>query len=196
MKYIRKYNSNESIKKFEHYDTEDLKSRFEMQELQDLIDYKSIVCNPSGLDKETDFAVMHDKLATHHPFLEQCVDSRSTNCGARDDGDMFKYWFDNGDWFVGFSVEKKSTGIYDCSIMFKGSDVKATDDNMIIINGPYKDDKYYKDRVMIEDYEGVSFKEMIDGVIGTGVVDLLQDLGMSDILDNKLATELNQTYRN
>ena len=196
MKYIRKYNSNESIKKFEHYDTEDLKSRFEIQELQDLIDYKSIVSNPSGLDKETDFAVMHDKLATYHPFLAQCIDGRSTQCGARDDGDMFKYWFDNGDWFVGFSVEKKSVGVYDCSIMFKDSNVKATDDNMIIINGPYKDDKYYKDRVMIEDYEGVSFKEMIEGVIGTGVVDLLQDLGMSDILDNKLATELNQTYRN
>jgi len=66
-----------SIKKFEHFDTEDMKSKFELKELQGLIDYKSIVTNPSGLDKESDFAVLHDKLAHFHPFLEQCTDRKS-----------------------------------------------------------------------------------------------------------------------
>jgi hypothetical protein len=185
------------IKKFEHFDTEDMKSKFELKELQGLIDYKSIVANPSGLDKESDFAVLHDKLAHFHPFLEQCTANDNDLCGTNNGEDnIFKYWFDNGDWFVGMSIEKKSTGIYDCSIMFKSSDLEPTEDNMIPISGPYREDEYFRDRVIIEDYEGSSFKGMVDEVIGVGLKDLLGDLGMSNFLHSKIAKEMTQIHHN
>jgi hypothetical protein len=184
------------IKRFEHFDSEDIKSKFELRELQGLIDYKSIVSDPSGLNKESDFSVIHNKLVHFHPFLEQCGPSDNSLCGVNNMGDTFCYWFDNGDWFTGLSIEKKSQNIYDCSIMYHSADTEPTDDNMIYVNGPHREEEYHRDRVMVENYEGIPFEEMIHEVIGVGFKDLLTDLGMSNFLHSKHTKEITKIQHN
>ncbi len=186
------------LKKFnELFDTEDIKSKLEIPILQGLLDVKKLASTPTGIETDSQFTILHDKLSQFHPFLEQCLMSTDPElCGAgKDENGSFKYYFSDRNWFVSITIDKEAKGSFVASIMYKKCGLDITEENIIVNRGTYTTE-YNPSKVVVELYEDLPFEELINGVIGISLKDVLIDLGLGSFLNNPFTQELKQTYEN
>lgn len=186
------------LKKFnELFDTEDIKARLELPMLQGEIDFRKIASTPTGIDTDSQFVLLHDKLSQFHPFLELCLgnnDPELSGAGKGENGE-FKYYFSDRNWFVSISIEKEAKGSFVASILYKKSGLVMTDENVLIVRGAYTGE-YDESKAIIELYEDLPFEELINGVIGISLKDILTDLGLEHFLNNPMNQELKQAHEN
>lgn len=172
MKRIKKFN--------ELFDTEDLKSRMEIDYLSDNIPLKSIIKSTEINGKlYTDLDRMHFKLITHFEFFEACLKNFRTSYISEHKG-YYVYNFKNMDWTCQFSI-KEENNKYITLITFRKTSTTVSDFTIGFNN-------FIADRPCLEYLQDVTFDD-VKTFIKARLIPLMKALNMNAYLSYKIEGE-------
>ena len=163
------------LKKFELFDTEDLKLDNELNYLSGKIPVKKIV----NIKSPNDFEKFFSKLVYKFPFFGLPEDKYYYI--VEEPKEVFHFIFKNEDWLLYLSIHKKEE-LYDIGIGYMGVNLKVTkNSDIIIINDRRYLDEKSTNKSVIEIYENKNWNQ-VEQIIEKSFIPTMKELRFDAML--------------